>query len=176
MKTNTMMQTVAAICTRLLEASSAAILFVLTMMTFVNVILRKCFNSGITVTEELGRYFLVWLLFTGAILAAGNRAHVKVDMFVSNLPRLPRVWVEIVCDGIMLYCCWLITSGGWALTLLNTENYMSVSGIPESTLYFSSVLSGIGMGAILAVRLIARLTMIGREDAATSAQRGTAWD
>jgi TRAP-type C4-dicarboxylate transport system permease small subunit len=170
------MDAIIKICTRVLEGFSALVLFVLTIMTFLNVVLRKVFNSGITVTEEMGRYFLVWLLFTGAILAAGNSAHVRVDLFVGKLPRLPKAWVEILCDVIMIYCCWLITSGGWALTLLNRENYMSVSGIPESTLYFASVLSGLGMGVVLVIRLIGRLMKRGRTSSDTSTDGPAAWD
>ncbi len=156
------MGTVVKICTRLLEAASALLLFVLTMMTFVNVVLRKGFNSGITLTEEMGRYFLVWLLFAGAILAAGKDTHVRVDLVLNKLAPLPKAWVEIVCDLIAIYCCWLITTGSWALTVMNRHNYMPVSGIPESTLYFSSVLGGVCIGLILTVRLIGRLKALGR--------------
>ncbi|MDR1535324.1 MAG: TRAP transporter small permease subunit, partial [Planctomycetota bacterium] len=60
------------ICGKLLEAFGALALLVLTVMVFLNVVLRYFFNSSITVTEELGRYLMIWLLFIGAILAAGN--------------------------------------------------------------------------------------------------------
>jgi TRAP-type C4-dicarboxylate transport system permease small subunit len=151
------MQALVKICTRFLEALSAAILFVLTLMVFLNVVLRYGFNSGITVTEELGRFLLVWLVFAGAILAAGNDTHVRVDLFVRKFPRLPRFWIDVICDVIMIYCCWLIVHGGWKQTLLNVHNYLSVSGVPESWLYGSGFVGGVLIGAILVARLVARL-------------------
>jgi TRAP-type C4-dicarboxylate transport system permease small subunit len=120
------------------------------------VVLRYFFNSSITVTEELGRYLMIWLLFIGAILAAGNDTHVRVDMFIRMLPRLPRIWVNIVCDLIMIFCCWLIVVGGWRQTVLNVNNILPVSGLPESYIYVSCFLAGVFIGLILLVRLGAR--------------------
>lgn len=157
---------VVKVCTKLLEAISAAVLLVLTLMVFLNVMLRYTFNSGIVVTEELGRYFLVWILFVGSILAAGNNSHVRVDLFLNMLPRLPRAWVDVVCDLIMIYCCWLIVDGGWAQTILNSRNYLSVSGIPESSLYVSAFLAGVCIGAIILVRMIGKLILIFRAEPA----------
>ena len=141
-------------------------LLALTLMVFLNVALRYTLNSGIVVTEELGRYFLVWLLFIGSILAAGDNAHVRVDLFFNMLPRLPRAWVDAACDLIMIYCCWLIVDGGWAQTILNSRNYMSVSGLPESSLYVSSFLAGVCIGAILLTRLVLKLIVIFRAEPA----------
>jgi TRAP-type C4-dicarboxylate transport system permease small subunit len=154
------MQTLVKICTRILEALSAAILFVLTLMVFLNVVLRYGFNSGLTITEELGRFMLVWLVFAGAILAAGHDAHVRVDLFVRKIPRLPRLWIDVICDIIMIYCCWLIVYGGWKQTILNVHNYLAVSGVPESWLYGSGCIGGALIGAILVVRLVGRLVSL----------------
>lgn len=158
------MRTFIGVCTHILEALAAALLFVLTFMVFLNVVLRYFFNSGITVTEELGRYFLVWLVFAGAILAAGSNSHVRVDLFIRKLPRLPRAWLDIVCDLIMIYCCWLIVQGGWQQTILNTSNYLAVSGLPESWLYGSGFLAGLLIGIILLVRMVARVLSLGQPD------------
>ncbi|MCL2000384.1 MAG: TRAP transporter small permease [Planctomycetes bacterium] len=156
------MRIIVKVSTRILEAAGATILFVLTMMVFLNVVLRYGFNSGIMVTEELGRFFLVWLVFAGAILAAGADSHVRVDLFLNKLPRLPKAYVEIACDIIMIYCCWLITAGGWALTKLNVHNYMAVSGVPESWLYGSGFLCGLLIGIVLLFRLVGRIASLGK--------------
>ena len=156
------MRAIVKVCTRILEAVGAAVLFVLTMMVFLNVVLRYGFNSGIMVTEELGRYFLVWLVFAGAILAAGAESHVRVDLFLNKIPRLPKAYVEIFCDLVMIYCCWLITTGGWAQTKLNVHNYLAVSGLPESWLYGSGFLAGLFIGIILLFRLAGRIASLGK--------------
>ena len=45
----------------------ALCLAVMVVLVFGNVFLRYGFNSGITVSEELSRWLLVWLTFLGAI-------------------------------------------------------------------------------------------------------------
>jgi TRAP-type C4-dicarboxylate transport system, small permease component len=148
-------------CTRGLEAFAAFLLFTLTIMIFVNVVLRYGFNSGITVTEELGRYLFVWLVFSGAILAAGSDSHVRVDMFVRKLPPVPKKIVATICDVVMIYCCYLITTGGWERTVRNMNNYLAVSGLPQGWLYLAGTLAGAIIGIILVVRLISRI--LGKE-------------
>lgn len=156
------MKTLIRYCTIALEVFTSTLLFVLTVMVFLNVVLRYGFNSGITVTEELGRYLFVWLVFGGAILAAGADSHVRVDMFVRLLPRVPRTVVDIVCDAIMLYCCILIVHGGYVQTMLNTNNFLAVSKLPVSWLYASGMLAGLFIGSILLVRMIGRIASLGK--------------
>ena len=151
------MKTLVRYCARTLEAFAAVVLLALTTMIFVNVILRYFFNSGITLTEELGRLLFVWLVFAGAILAAGSDSHVRVDMFIRKLPRLPRKVIDTISDIIMICCCYLITTGGAERTSRNMKNLMAVSGLPQGWLYLAGTLAGLVIGLILLVRLIARL-------------------
>jgi TRAP-type C4-dicarboxylate transport system permease small subunit len=85
-------------------------------------------------------------------------------MFVRKLPRLPQIWVNVVCDLIMIYCCWLIVLGGYDQTILNRRNYLSVSGLPESLVYGSCFWAGVFIGLIVLVRLIGRLASLGQPD------------
>lgn len=150
------MKTLVRYCTMALEAFASAILLTLTVMIFVNVVLRYFFNSGITLTEELGRLLFVWLVFSGAILAAGSDSHVRVDMFVRKLPKVPRDIVATICDLIMIYCCYLITTGGWTRTTRNMKNLMAVSGLPQGWFFLAGTLAGFFIGLILIVRIFAR--------------------
>ena len=51
---------------RILKATIAACLAVMVVLVFGNVVLRYVFNSGITMSEELSRWLMVWLTFLGA--------------------------------------------------------------------------------------------------------------
>ncbi len=61
------------------------------LMVFGNVVLRYVFNSGITVSEELSRFFFVWLTFIGAVVAMREGTHLGMDTVVARLPRGGRV-------------------------------------------------------------------------------------
>ena len=54
---------------RLFVLLMVACLGLMVVMVFGNVVLRYGFNSGITVSEELSRWLLVWITFMGAIFA-----------------------------------------------------------------------------------------------------------
>ena len=63
----------------LLKFVIALCLAVMVVLVFGNVVLRYGFNSGITISEELSRWLLVWLTFLGAIVAVREHAHLGVD-------------------------------------------------------------------------------------------------
>ena len=52
---------------------------------FGNVALRYGLNSGITVSEELSRWFFLWMTFLGAVVGLVERAHLGTDMLVGRL-------------------------------------------------------------------------------------------
>lgn len=138
---------------RLLRWLMVLIIGTMTMLVFVNVVLRYGFNSNLTITEEIGRYLFVWLTFLGSISAFIRHRHVRVDTFLLIMPAKLRRAVMVLSDLSMLACCGLIFIGGWQLTKANTENYLPVSDIPVATLYFASIPFSVIMGALLVMRL-----------------------
>ena len=50
-------------CCRAINLLIALALAVMVAMVFGNVVLRYAFNSGISVSEELSRWFFVWMIF-----------------------------------------------------------------------------------------------------------------
>ena len=72
---------------RAVEFVLAMLLLGMVVMVFGNVVLRYAFNSGIAVSEELSRYFFVWLTFIGAVVAMHDGSHLGMDTFVSKLSR-----------------------------------------------------------------------------------------
>ena len=120
---------------------------------FMNVFLRYCFNSGIPWAEEFSRFLFVWLTFLGAIAAFIRNRHVRVDTFFSRMSPVTQRIVSIISDLAVFACCVLIVLGCWKLAMLNTTNYLMVSGIPVATLYFAGVPTGLVIGALLLVRI-----------------------
>ena len=73
---------------RALEAVIAAMLAVMVVLVFGNVVLRYGFNSGITVSEEVSRWLFIWMTFLGAIVALREHGHLGVDMVVHGAREL----------------------------------------------------------------------------------------
>jgi TRAP-type C4-dicarboxylate transport system permease small subunit len=121
----------------------AAMLAVMVVMVFGNVVLRYGFNSGITVSEEVSRWLFVWMTFLGAIVAVREHGHLGTDMLLSKLPT----WGKKVClyasHALMIWASWLLLSGSWQQTVLNKEVTAPATGASMALFYFVGVLFGV---------------------------------
>lgn len=123
------------------------------VLVFSNVVLRYAFNSGISISEELSRYFFVWLIFAGAVVAMHERAHLGVDTLVARLPRRGRLLFGVAADLIMLGCCLLLLTGGARQTVVNMVNKSPVSGLPVGWMHAAAVLASLGLIVVIGLHL-----------------------
>ncbi|MFZ7173293.1 TRAP transporter small permease [[Pasteurella] aerogenes] len=143
-----------------IEALVVLILSAMSILVFLNVVLRYGFNSSINVTEEVSRYMFVWLAFLGTILAFNENQHVNVGVLVDKLSPKKRNILGIVTDLAMLYCSYLIIDGGWIQYVLNLDNYAPISGLPQGITFLASVIAGALMGVLLIARLVSRVSLL----------------
>jgi TRAP-type transport system small permease protein len=145
-------------CFRLLRFFMAACLMAMVILVFGNVVLRYGFNSGITVSEELGRWLFVWLTFIGAVVAMRDRAHLGMDSVVSRLP----LWGKKLCFGasnlLMLYAVWLFANGSWRQTIINLENMAPATGLSTGLFYGVGLFFSVFAAIIIVYHLFALLT------------------
>jgi C4-dicarboxylate transporter DctQ subunit len=99
-----------AIINRLEEGILAALLAFMTLLTFVQVVLRYVFNSGIVWSLEATTYSFAALVLFGMSYGVRTRTHIAVDLFTRKLPpkfeRAVNVIAVIACvvyAGVMLY-------------------------------------------------------------------------
>jgi TRAP-type C4-dicarboxylate transport system permease small subunit len=105
-----------------LEALLVFLLAGMVVMVFGNVVLRYAFNSGIGVSEELSRYFFVWLTFIGAVVTFRDGAHLGVETLVQRFGRSGRVAFLALSNAIMLLCCAVFFWGTWKQQEINATN------------------------------------------------------
>lgn len=139
---------------KLLELVLVLCLGAMALMVLGNVILRYCFNSGITASEELSRFLFVWLTYLGAVVGLREVAHLGVDTLVRKLPVLGRRLCFVVNEGLMLLCCVLFLLGTWRQHDTNMGNLSPVTEIPMEWVYGVAYISAGSMGFILLVRLL----------------------
>jgi TRAP-type C4-dicarboxylate transport system permease small subunit len=56
------------------------LLFLLVILTFLQVILRNCFNFNLFWSDELSQFSLMWLVLLGIIWAAKNERHLNTGL------------------------------------------------------------------------------------------------
>jgi len=73
-----------------------ALVFVMVIIVFANVVARYVFDSAITESEELARYCFIWSVFIGAVLALEKNQHIGVDFVVKAIPKSMQKWVLVL--------------------------------------------------------------------------------
>ncbi|HGO5856870.1 TPA: TRAP transporter small permease [Mannheimia haemolytica] len=156
------MKALAQLVGKLLELLVVVILSAMSILVFVNVVLRYGFNSSISVTEEVSRYMFVWLAFLGAVLAFSENQHVRVTMLTDKLSPIARNLLSIVTDLAMLFCCYLIVDGSWIQFNLNLNNFAPISGLPQGITFLASTVAGVLIGLLIIARIVATVSVIAK--------------
>ena len=143
---------------KLLDGVIAAMLALMVLLVFGNVVLRYGFNSGINLSEELSRWLFVWMTFLGAVVAVNERGHLGTDMLVGRLgPTGKRV-----CLGLgyvlMLFVCWLLFKGSWEQMKVNFESTSAVMQVSMAWFYGSGAAFAVLAGVMLLRDLLKLLT------------------
>ncbi|MFT3717532.1 TRAP transporter small permease [Pseudorhodoferax sp.] len=130
------------------EAVLAVLLLGMVLMVFGNVVLRYVFNSGIEVSEELSRFFFIWLTFIGAIVAMREGAHLGMDNFVSRLSRRGKLVCLALCQGMVLLCCAMMFRGTWVQHEINATTAAPVTGLSMIWVFGVSYLTSVAIAAM----------------------------
>jgi TRAP-type C4-dicarboxylate transport system permease small subunit len=143
---------------RLLEWVLIGLLAGMAGMVLLNVVLRYGFNSGITFSEEMARYFFVWLTFIGAVLTFGEHGHIGVETLVRRFGRRGRVACMALSNAIILLCAGVFLWGTWLQHDINASMTAAVVEMSMVWVFGVGYVSGLGIGAIAALRLWRNLT------------------
>lgn len=88
----------------------AAIMGVLALITFANVLVRYFTNVSFAFTEEYSVALMVVMAFLGAAAAFGNDRHIRMTFFTERLAVATARRVEI---GVLACCLFIFASIGW---------------------------------------------------------------
>ena len=149
---------------RAIKFTIALCLAVMVVLVFGNVVLRYVFNSGITVSEELSRWLMVWLTFLGAIVALREHSHLGVDTLVRALPPIGKRICFVASYSLMLYADWLLLSGSWKQMIITAGDRAPATNLSVGLFYGAGIVFGVSAGVILLYDLVRVLTGAASED------------
>lgn len=136
-----------------LDHIMAALLFVMILLVFTNVVMRYGFSSGLRPSIELSRMGLVWLVMLGAVVVLRRNEHLALTEFSERffpriVPLLRRLaYVVILVSMLMLFL------GSWHQMNANWSNVSQLTGLPSALFYLAGVVSAVLMSAIAVVRV-----------------------
>ncbi|MBU2888794.1 TRAP transporter small permease [Celeribacter halophilus] len=143
---------------RLLDLVMILLLAGMAVMVFLNVVLRYGLNSGIPVSEELSRFFFVWLTFIGAVVAHRHNMHMGMETFVAALGRRGRMLMMGVSDLLILGCSWVLFLGTWKQLPINASMTAPVSGLSMAWVYGTGMFTAVMIALITATRFLRLVT------------------
>ena len=139
---------------RLLEGVLVVLLLGMVLMVFGNVVLRYGFNSSILISEELARYFFVWLTFLGAVVAFHEHSHLGIETLVQRFSRRGRLICMAASNVIIILCAIVFFWGAVMQFDINATMFAPVSGLSLAWVYGIGLFTGAGVFVIAAIRLI----------------------
>jgi len=98
---------------RLEEWLLAAILAAMTLLSFVQVVLRYVFNDSILWGLEANFYLFGWLVLIGAAYCVRVKAHIGVDAVVRLLSPPAQRWVGLLVVVLVIFYTLLMLYGTW---------------------------------------------------------------
>jgi len=98
---------------RIEELLVVVMLALMTLMTFLQVVMRYGFNSGFTWALELTTIFFAVMIFVGISYGVRVGAHIGVDALVKRLPPGPRRATSTVVVLLCLLYAGLVIYGSW---------------------------------------------------------------
>ena len=156
------LKTLDRVLTRAEEIVLITLLSVMVVMSFLQVVLRNVFSSGILWADILLRHILLWLGFLGAAIATSENRHINIDALRRFLSPKIRTAMEVVTDLFAAGICVLLASAAWEFVQGEIADRRTVlEDIPS---WYAQVILPVGFG-LLAVHFIIRAILRSRGQA-----------
>lgn len=136
-----------------IDALMAAILFIMIVLVFTNVVLRYGFSSGLRMSVELSRLGLVWVVMLGAVVVLRRDEHLAVTEFTeAYFPKLVP-FLRRACWLVVLVSVSMLFYGSFNQMMANWDDISQLTGLPSALFYLAGVLSGVLMGILALGRI-----------------------
>jgi TRAP-type C4-dicarboxylate transport system permease small subunit len=135
-----------------------AMLAMMAILVFGNVVLRYVFNSGIVFSEEVSRFLFMWINLIGALVVLKDHGHLGVTSLVEKFGERGQRVCRFIADLLTCVCCLLLIHGTWKQVIIGMDDNAPVTGIPMGYVQLSLLFAGIGMAGVLGYSLWRQVT------------------
>jgi C4-dicarboxylate transporter DctQ subunit len=128
-------------------------MFIISLIIFVNVIMRYAFNSGLYWAEELVRYIVIYIVFIGTSIAVSRKAHINVDLYMNLKKKWKRDAFDFFNDLASICFSLFMLVVGIAI-IIDQKDMGQTSTALEIPMYLVYLAMPIGGGLMLIRYLI----------------------
>lgn len=104
---------IANIINKFEESFLSLLLVGMTLLVFVEVVLRFGFNTGISWSQEVTLHMMAWFVLFGASYGVKVGAHIGVDSFVKMFPKKVRQALGLLSVAVCIGYCIIFMIGAW---------------------------------------------------------------
>lgn len=108
------------------ETAIAVILGLMTIITFINVVLRYGFNTGVIWGLEAVSILFAWLVLFGISYAVKTTSHLGVDAVTNLVPTPVRRALAIITAVLCIFYAVLLLKGAW-------DYWANFANLPQTT-------------------------------------------
>lgn len=123
------------------NAFGALALGTIVAITLIQVFFRYFLGSALEWSAELTKVTFIWMTFFAAPAAIGARRHLRVDSFVSLLPKRGQIALSVVAHIIMIILSWYFLRYG-----LEVSDRVSGTRIPSLDISRSVIVLPLAIG------------------------------
>jgi len=143
----------------------AAMLSIMILLAFLQILLRNVFSSGISWGDPLVRYLVLWVGFIGAGLATREGKHITIEVFSRWFSDHGSRYLKAIPHLVSAFICGLLTFAGW--TFVRNEAQMGGTAFLEIPAWIPQVIIPITFALMTlryGFRAFAKLTMVFNPD------------
>jgi len=130
---------------------------------FSAVVMRYCFNSPLSWSEEVIIVLLLWFGFLCMSVETYNDTNIAITGFYSRLPKGAQKACDIMRHTVLTVFFYLMYSNSWKIFILNSRKRLPASQWNQGLQFFPIVLGGVLMFVFSILNLIGTLINEKRE-------------
>ena len=121
------------------EAFTVVLMALMTILIGVQIFMRYVMGASLSWSEELARYFFIWMTYSGVAYAIRKNAHIRVTMFAHLLPPKGQVYLRLLTHAIFAgFACYAMYQGWFLIEKTFRFGQKSASlGMPMAYIYLA---------------------------------------
>lgn len=141
--------------TKILTMVTTLCFFSILICVFLEVIFRYLLKISVPWTEEAARYLLVWMVFTGAIVAFKREENIKLTIILDKIPERTRMYFLIFIYLVIGLFNIILFKGSISMAKLDWHvPSTTMPGVVVGYLYLSCVFSCFLISILVFIKLI----------------------
>ena len=145
-------------------ACMAVILAIMTVLSFANVVMRYCFGSALSWSDEVCCYGLAISAFISLPATIRLRRMIREDTFTVMLSKKIQKWIGILCTVIILGFSGLCVKGSLDLIAVTVKTGQRSPALQIPVAYFYEVMMVCFVLAIIRAVEVLVLDLTGKEE------------